>query len=54
MITAKEILGDLDSIISKVKWCVDTFPKNEIWSKIHKELTDVSKSLKKDTKMYNY
>ena len=54
MITAKEILDDLDGVISKVKWYVDIFPKNEIWLKIYGDLSNIREALRKDSKIYNY
>lgn len=54
MITGNEILKDLQDLKKKVEFVEITYPNNDIWSLINKNLNETISLLKRDKKIFGY
>lgn len=54
MVTAGEIISELESTLKKVEFLEVTYPGNDLWSKIQKDLKEIIVSIKSDIRMFGY
>lgn len=54
MITGSEILKDLQDLKKKVEFVEITYPGNDIWPLINKNLNETISLLKRDKKIFGY
>ena len=54
MINGAELLSDLKKIKNKAEFIETTYPNNELWSTVNRELENLISLIKKDMKIFGY